>query len=164
MISREKKMAARRTIALAVSLLFLGAGCFSSDAVRTPGVSGGVIDLSGRGLTAVPGDVFDGTGVVELDLSDNALTGALPSEIGRLTSLTSLDASGNRMTGVPAEVGQLSRLEELDLSDNQLTGLPLELGNLQQLKRLDLSGNEGLSEQDLAAIAAKLPETTVIVR
>jgi Leucine-rich repeat (LRR) protein len=64
------------------------------------------------------------------------------------------------MTGVPAEIGRLTSLETLDLSDNQLTGLPMELGNLKQLKVLDLSGNP-YSEQDLAKIEKELTNTEI---
>ena len=41
------------------------------------------------------------------------------------------------MTGdIPTELGSLSNLETLDLSGNQLTGdIPAELGNLSNLER-----------------------------
>jgi Leucine-rich repeat (LRR) protein len=52
--------------------------------------------------------VFDKTNLVELNVSYNQLTGALPSQIGKLKNLKILNASNNQMTGVPAEVGQLN--------------------------------------------------------
>ena len=121
------------------------------------------LDLSGRNLTAVPTSEFNDTSIEKLNLSHNALTGALPAEIRRLSNLRTLDASYNRMTGVPAEIGQLSDLEILDLSYNQLTGLPQELGNLQHLRVLNLTGNPHVSMQDLALIRARLPATTEIL-
>jgi len=117
-------------------------------------------DLSGRGLTEIPKDVFLRTDLVSLDLSNNKLTGAPPSQIGRLTRLVSLDLSDNALTGLPAELGQLSDLEVLDVSNNALTGLPLELGNLGRLRVLDLTGNP-YSSQDIEAIAKKLPNTDI---
>ena len=38
------------------------------------------------------------------------LTGAVPAEIGQLTSLTRLYLGGNQLTSVPAEIGQLTSL------------------------------------------------------
>lgn len=156
-------------------LVLLGAGCIgnapSTAQVDSPSAAPAAVapaapsavrlDLSGTGLTKVPAYVFDRTELEELDLSDNSLTGALPAEIRHLQRLRVLDASGNRMTGVPAEIGQLSALQDLDLSENELTGLPLELGNLQNLRRLDLRGN-AVSQQDLAAIRARLKDTEII--
>ncbi len=119
------------------------------------------LDLSGRQLTSVPLNVFTQTHLVSLDLSKNALTGALPAEIRHLKHLTRLDLSDNAFTGVPAEVGQLTELTELDLSNNNLTGLPHELGNLKQLQRLDLRGNTP-SASDLALITDALPSTVIL--
>lgn len=125
-------------------------------------VVGDTLDLSNKGLTKVPSYVFDRKALVGLNLSNNELSGALPSQVGQLKKLKVLNLSGNNFTGVPAEVGQLSELEILNLSNNELTGLPNELGNLSNLKLLDLSGNQ-YSEADLSGIRAKLPASTVII-
>lgn len=121
-----------------------------------------VLDMSGQNLTKVPNSVFSQTKLQSLDLSNNALTGALQAEIRNLQNLVTLDLSNNNFTGVPAEIGQLKNLETLDLSNNQLTGLPYELGNLSNLKVLNLSGNN-YSTADLEIIRAKLPASTSIV-
>ena len=87
----------------------------------------------------------NGDRVSELDLSDNQLSGSIPSELGNLTSLMEeLDLSDNQLTGsIPTGLGNLTSLEELYLSDNQLTGsIPVELGNLTSLTELDLSNNQ----------------------
>ena len=76
--------------------------------------------------------------VVELELEDFGLTGAVPAEIGQLTSLRVLNLSDNQLTSLPAEIGQLTSLEVLDLDDNQLTSLPAEIGQLTSLTELDL--------------------------
>lgn len=121
------------------------------------------LDLSGQGLTKVPEYVFKQTGLEELNLSNNNLTGALPSQIGQLKNLKILDASNNQMTGVPAEVGQLSKLQVLNLSDNELTGLPNELANLKNLRTFNLSGNN-YSEYDLDIIKKGLSADVNIIK
>lgn len=117
---------------------------------------GATLDLSGRGLTEVPQDIFTRTEIEKLNLSDNKLTGALPAEVRHLKNLRVLDLSHNNFTGVPAEVGQLRELQVLDLSYNNLTGLPYELGNLVHLEVLDLRGN-AYSTADLTVIKKTLP-------
>ena len=72
--------------------------------------------------------------VVELELGELGLTGAVPAEIGQLTSLTELDLRGNQLTSLPAEIGQLTSLTVLYLRRNQLTSLPAEIGQLTSLR------------------------------
>lgn len=153
-------------------LMLLGVGCATSGPMpKANDVAGPEIsalqsavrlDLSGSGLSSVSLSVFSRTELEVLDLSNNRLTGALPSQIGQLKKLRILDASGNQMTGVPAEIGQLTALQDLDLSENALTGLPMELGNLRNLRRLDLRGND-VSRQDLDQIRAKLTDTEILL-
>ncbi len=157
-----------------MSIAILGAGCSvsqnlsgSTSVPQLPQVeqqkptSGAALDLSGRGLTSIPMDVFLRTELTSLDLSDNRLTGAPQSQIGQLKNLKSLDLSNNSLTGLPAELGQLNRLETLNVSNNQLTGLPMELGNLTQLRVLDIAGNK-YSARDLDEIANKLTKTQIL--
>lgn len=132
----------------------------SSTPIATVGKN---LDLSRKNLSKVDMSVFDRIGLEELNVSYNNLTGALPSQIGKLKNLKVLNASNNQMTGVPAEVGQLKNLEVLDLSNNQLTGLPNELANLKNLKTLNLSGNQ-YSEQDLQGIRNSLPNVNYILK
>lgn len=120
------------------------------------------LDLSNENLDKIPSYVFNMTELEELDVSHNNLSSAIQAEIRQLRNLKVLRANDNQMTGVPAEIGQLGKLEILDLSDNRLTGLPNELGNLKNLQVMDLSGN-AYSEQDLAGIRQKLPDTEFIL-
>ena len=159
----------KKYLVLGLSAALLGAGCVSAPIpFATPSeppaqevpASGAILDMSNRGLTSIPMDVFSRTDLVTLDLSNNRLTGAPPSQIGQLKNLKLLDLSGNKLTGLPAELGQLTKLETLNVSNNKLTGLPLELGNLTQLRVLDITGN-AYSAQDLDQIAAKLPNTEI---
>ncbi len=149
-----------------LTVALFGAGCSlnqhpsNNPPAQQKQASASELDLSGRGLTAIPSDVFSRTDLTRLDLSNNRLTGAPQSQIGQLKNLTSLDLSGNSLTGLPAELGQLNKLETLNVSNNKLTGLPMELGNLTQLRVLDVSGNP-YSKQDLDGIAAKLTKTEI---
>jgi len=89
-----------------------------------------------EGVTMVDGRVE------RLELQGFGLTGAVPAEIGQLTSLRELFLEGNQLTGVPAEIGQLTSLRQLRLGRNQLTSVPAEIGQLTSLGLLDLDGNQ----------------------
>lgn len=160
-----------KTLFIASLMLLVGAGCTStvpytsptdSSAETSTSTSSLRMNLSREGLTEFPMSVFTQKNIVELNISHNALRGAMPSQINVLKKLQSLDASHNQMTGVPAEIGQLPALEILNLSDNQLTGLPYELGNLSNLKILNLRGNH-VSQADLDIIRKSLPASTQIL-
>ena len=100
------------------------------------------LDLDEFGLTgAVPAEIGQLTSLDRLDLRENELT-SVPAEIGQLTSLTELKLYRNKLTSVPAEIGQLTSLERLYLGGNQLTSVPAEIGQLTSLKVLHLSGNK----------------------
>ena len=79
--------------------------------------------------------------VVELRLYNVRLGGAVPAEIGQLTSLTRLHLSGNQLTSLPAEIWRLTSLRVLDLRANDLTILPAEIGQLTSLRVLYVGGN-----------------------
>ncbi len=79
-----------------------------------------------------------------LFLTDNQLTGQIPSELGSLTNLESLYLNYNQLTGeIPSELGRLTNLTALRLDGNQLTGeIPAELSHLTNLTVLRLAGNQ----------------------
>ena len=95
--------------------------------------------------------------VVHLELDGFDLTGAVPAEIGQLTSLKWLNLRGNQLTSVPAEIGQLTSLEELKLHGNYLTSVPAEIGQLTSLKELYLYGNQ------LTTVPAEIGQLTSLV-
>ena len=82
--------------------------------------------------------------VIELDLSENELSGAIPAELGDLTFLESLNLSKNQLRGdIPPELGNLSNLRALALFDNNLRGpIPPDVALLANLRWLVLSHNE----------------------
>ncbi|KAF7005460.1 hypothetical protein CFC21_020583 [Triticum aestivum] len=78
-----------------------------------------------------------------LRLSNNNLTGEIPTSMGRLPWLGLLDLSSNKLEGhIPSELGNLIFLFQLSLADNLLNGsIPQEIGALSNLELLDLSSN-----------------------
>ena len=101
------------------------------------------LDLSGRGLTAIPPELSQLSQLQELHLCCNRLAGAIPEDLGQLSQLQALSLHNNQLTGaIPSELGRLLRLQYLTLYDNQLTGeIPPELGRLVQLQFLTLFNN-----------------------
>ena len=81
----------------------------------------------------------DGVGrVLLLELQENNLTGPIPPELGRLSSLRKLYLYSNNLTGsIPRELGALTNLDRLWVAHNNLTGsIPPELGSLTNLTGL----------------------------
>ena len=79
--------------------------------------------------------------VTEIDLSSNNLSGSIPSSMGNLTNLTSLNLSDNDLTGIDNAL-LASSLTSLDLSKNKIEqDIPPGLGSLTNLKTLFLNGN-----------------------
>ena len=82
--------------------------------------------------------------VVGMDLSNNALTGALPSEVGHLTDVKWLDLTSNSLNGsLPTDIGRLTAVKGLAVRSATFTSsLPTQLGRLTGLESyLDLASN-----------------------
>jgi len=81
--------------------------------------------------------------VVNLDLSNNNLTGSIPDGITSLRALHGLNLSYNRLSGhIPKRIGDMKSLESLDLSHDQLSGaISQSITSLTWLSHLNLSYN-----------------------
>ncbi|KAI3692058.1 hypothetical protein L6452_31867 [Arctium lappa] len=104
---------------------------------------GKVLDLQSKlmeNIQLLPTSLGKLSNITELNLSDNKIT-ALPSSISNLTALTNLDVHSNQLTDLPDSLGQLVNLLDLDLHANRLKSLPESFGNLLNLMNLDLSSN-----------------------
>ena len=81
--------------------------------------------------------------VTTIDLTNNALAGAIPASICNLTGLVNLSLGMNQLTGpIPATIGNLTSLQRLALWINQLDGsIPDEIGNMTSLRSLGVGAN-----------------------
>ena len=66
----------------------------------------------------------------------------LPSAIGKLINLITLDLDSNKIESLPEEIGNLVNLKTLYLRKNRLSTLPTEITKLQKLKYIYLEYNE----------------------
>lgn len=100
--------------------------------------------FSGNNLTgSLPTAIGSLTGLTSLDLAYNKLGGSIPPQIGTLTSLTFLNISNNLLTGViPTTVGGMTNLSVLQLNNNQISGtIPTQMGMLSKLTQINLTFN-----------------------
>lgn len=126
------------------------------------------LNLAGVGLTStIPDELFsDWSRMKALFLSDNDITGYIPSCIENLASIEVLWLGGNNLGGsIPPEIGQLLSLKDLSLESNfreditgkrgLITTIPSEIGQLKNLESLNLSDNalSGLVPMNLGGLA-----------
>ena len=117
------------------------------------------INLSENNLSGtLPAQLAMLTQLEGLILTDNQLTGTIPIELSQLRELASLDLNENRLRGaIPPELANLMPMVYLDLSDNRFSGaIPIELGALSQLRTLALSSNNlnGTIPAELGALSS----------
>ena len=82
--------------------------------------------------------------VISLNLASLGLSGGvLPTELGLVTTLTSIDLSNNQLLGaLPTELGMLELLTELTATNGGVQGgLPTQLGTMHELREVRLAGN-----------------------
>jgi len=127
------------------------------------------LDMSNTSLRGpIPAHFFQMPRLEVLDLSNNQITGMLPTNIsssgssssssanilfggsifggtgsGSNNNLTYLSLHTNNITGtIPSSIGNLDKLITLDLSNNRFTGvIPTEIGNLVNIEVLFLGKN-----------------------
>ena len=106
-----------------------------------------VLDMSENGIGGVlPADAMNSSdnSLWYLSLHTNDIAGPIPSSVGRLDRLTTLDLSQNRFTGtIPPEIGDISGLDVLFLGMNNFTRAtaPEWIRNLTSLSELSLKGS-----------------------
>ncbi|GAU26733.1 hypothetical protein TSUD_317310 [Trifolium subterraneum] len=102
--------------------------------------------LSGKNMTGdIPLDITKLTGLVELWLDGNMLTGPIPDFTGCM-DLKIIHLENNQLAGVlPASLGSLPNLKELYVQNNRLSGtIPSEL--LSKYLLFNYSGNNNLNK------------------
>ncbi|XP_059656758.1 plant intracellular Ras-group-related LRR protein 5-like [Cornus florida] len=103
-----------------------------------------VLDLQGKLMDKMewlPVSLGKLTDITELNISDNRIM-ALPSTICYLRALTKLDVHSNQLINLPNSFGELLNLTDIDLHANKLKSLPPSFSNLVNLMNLDLSSNQ----------------------
>ncbi|XP_075509866.1 uncharacterized protein LOC142546181 [Primulina tabacum] len=102
-----------------------------------------ILDLRGKLVDKVewlPLSLGKLSTLTELYLSENRIM-ALPTSIADLRALMKLDVRGNQLINLPSSFGEMRNLTDLGLSSNMLKSLPETFGNLTNLINLDLSSN-----------------------
>lgn len=102
------------------------------------------ITLKGDSLSGnIPSEIGNLTQLVSLDLERNQIEGSIPESIGNLAKLRLLRLGANKLEGsIPAKLWTLDSLRILNLASNNLTrAIPTEIGNLKKLTAISLSNN-----------------------
>lgn len=102
------------------------------------------LNLSNNNLSGpLPTSFGNFSGLKILLLTENRFTGKIPSEIGKLNSILKLDLSRNNFSGnIPSDLGKCLSLTYLDLSQNQLSGpIPVQISQIHILNYFNISWN-----------------------
>jgi len=91
------------------------------------------IDISNNGLTELSECLLRLKSLQTLTARNNLLdTSSLPKDFGTLTSLETVNFSGNKFVDFPVQLTELTSLKNLYIGANQIESLPNSLGNLRQ--------------------------------
>ena len=105
------------------------------------------LDLKLKGIVTkdkkFPVEVFNLTGLKELNLSDCGIEDLIPSQINNLTSLEKLEIDNCKLYGaIPNEICSLKSLKSISFIKNKLTGnIPDDLYNMKSLEEINFRGN-----------------------
>ncbi|MBK7652469.1 MAG: hypothetical protein IPJ20_19495 [Flammeovirgaceae bacterium] len=103
-----------------------------------------IIFSTANNLTGkIPTKIGDLKGLRTLNIGSNqTMQGSIPASIGNLTLLNTLTLYRNNLSGpIPASLNQLTLLKSLHLGTNFLTGLIPDLSSLTSLTYFDISSN-----------------------
>ena len=108
--------------------------------------------------------ICSGSNVVSINvLASTAIYGSLPTAIGVLSSLTTLELGSSKLTGtIPSTIGLLTKLVTLKLGPDKFVGtLPTSLGDLGSLTYFGVSHNSltGSIPTELCALSATMDYT-----
>jgi Leucine-rich repeat (LRR) protein len=114
------------------------------------------LNLSNNKLDNVAfGVISQMTGLRDLKIANNQLTGELDPGLLRLIDLEVLDLHNNQLSSLPSGISELSRLRILNLSQNSFTSLPFD--ELQQLPLVEFSA----AKNKLSGVLINLPSVTL---
>lgn len=106
-------------------------------------------------ITVLPPELSKLSNLTELDLSSNRLT-VFPEWISRYPTLKKLNLSFNKLENFPIAICQCITLENLDISNNQIKELPKEILQLSHLTELNLRMNKITAIPDWIRRSTKL--------
>jgi Leucine-rich repeat (LRR) protein len=115
------------------------------------------LNLSNRGLTEIPKEIYNLKTLTRLNLSQNKIS-EIPGAIANLTNLTELYLNKNQISEIPDAIANLTNLTKFDLSGNQISKIPDAIANLTNLTKFDLSNNQISEIPDAIAELKNLTE------
>jgi tetratricopeptide (TPR) repeat protein len=113
------------------------------------------LSMRNQNFKKIPPQVYDLTGLKQLDLGNNYLTDIAP-EIQKLENLEMLNLAKNELSILPPEIAGLKSLKELYIWGNQLALVIPQFCELKNLERVDMSKNSIRSLPDRILELSKL--------